>query len=75
MLKDFDEVVVGDRIQFLDRFALHIRLAGCSQNIDQSGTPEILRNELPDKTHLRQKTGKLTGRSLVLGLSLEDKPA
>ena len=64
---------LGDGVQLLDRFSLHIRVAGRSKNVDQSGAPKILRNELADKTDLGQQTGKFSRRPLVGGLTLNDK--
>ncbi len=75
MLKNFDEVVVGDGVQLLDRFSLHIRVTGRSKNVDQSGTPKILRNELADQTNLGQQTGEFFRRILMRGLILNDKSA
>jgi hypothetical protein len=75
VLKDFDEVVVRDGVQFLDRFPLHIRIAGGSKNIDQSGSPKILRNELADQTNLSQQTGEFSRGILMRGLTLNDKAA
>ncbi len=73
MLKDLDEVIVGDCVQLLDRFSLHVRVAGRSKNVDQPGAPQIFRNELADKTDLGQQTGKFSRRPLVGGLTLNDK--
>jgi len=74
-VKGLQEGLVRNLIQLFDRLPLDIDHAGCSQNIDEPCTSEILRNEFPNQSDLSQKTSKLLCHSRMGRLFLGDKSA
>ena len=67
--------LIGNLVQLLDGFALHISLTGRTEDIDQASASQVMSDDFSDKSDLTQQAGKFTGRSRMLGLTADDKAA
>ena len=74
VIQRLDDGVVGEHIELLLDFALHVRVLGGAENVREAGSAHLARDHLGGKCHVIQNAGQLPCGVRVQPLLLDDEP-
>ena len=74
MIERLDDDFVGDDIQLLLHFALHVHVIGGAQDVGKAGAAHLVRDHLSGERHVVQDSRQFTRGFREIAFLLDDEP-